>query len=260
MMRPLSKRPNGRSAFTLIEIMISIGILAMVVAAIYSTWTAILRASKSGKDAAAAVQRARITGRIIEEALGSTLFFTQNQGLYAFVAKNGDDAQLSFVAKLASSFPRSGTFGDLDVRRVTFALESSRDSGGRELVMSQMPLLNKEEDVDEKRYPVVLAKNVREFKTEFWDLKTEDWIDEWKQTNQLPPMVKVTLKLADAAHSSMVREEVMRVVSLPSVAVDPRWQPWTRGQGARGGVPPAPGTTPPGATPNPAILNNPPPQ
>src|SRR5205814_2813945 len=50
--------PRSRG-FTLVEILVAIGILALVLAAIFSSWTAILRASKTGLDAAAAVQRSR---------------------------------------------------------------------------------------------------------------------------------------------------------------------------------------------------------
>ena len=39
---------RGLRAFTLVEILISIGILGLVLVAIYSSWTAILRASKVG--------------------------------------------------------------------------------------------------------------------------------------------------------------------------------------------------------------------
>src|SRR4051794_40200498 len=53
-------RPSSISAFTLVEIMIAIGILALIMTAIFSTWTAILRSTKVGLDTAAAVQRARI--------------------------------------------------------------------------------------------------------------------------------------------------------------------------------------------------------
>src|SRR6476661_8658355 len=82
-------RASLSQAFTLVEILIAIGIFSMVLAAIYSTWTAILRASKVGLEAAAAVQRARIAGRTIEESLGSVQSFSLNQNYYAFVAANG---------------------------------------------------------------------------------------------------------------------------------------------------------------------------
>jgi len=241
-------RRGAKAGFTLVEILVAIGIFSMVLAAIYSTWTAILRSRKVGLDAAAAVQRARITGRTIEETLGSVQSFAANNNYYAFVAENGSDATLSFVSRLSPSFPRSGKFAGLDVRRVTFSLESSPD-GARQLVLRQTPLLM-EMDKDEKNYPLVLAKNVKEFKTEFWDTRLQDWIDEWKQTNQIPALVKVTLKLADTAFSSQVRQAVTRIVSLPSVMVQPIWQvprilPGVGAPGQPGGQPGMPGV--PGA-------------
>ncbi|HTL18319.1 MAG TPA: type II secretion system protein GspJ, partial [Patescibacteria group bacterium] len=154
--------------------------------------------------------------------LGSVQSFSLNQNYYAFVAENGSEATLSFVSRLSPSFPRSGKFAGLDVRRVTFSVESSPE-GGRQLVLRQTPLLM-DMDKDEKEYPLVLAKNVKDFKTEFWDNRLQDWIDEWKQTNQLPTLVKVTLALADNAYSSQVRQAVTRIVSLPSVTVLPNWQ------------------------------------
>lgn len=219
-------RPSGfglrASAFTLVEILIAIGIFSMVLAAIYSTWTAILRSSKVGLGVAAAVQRARIASRTIEETLGSVQSFAANRNYYAFVSENGSQAMLSFVSRLSPSFPRSGKFAGLDVRRVTFSLEQGRD-GSRQLVLRQTPLLM-ETDKDEVNYPLVIAKNVKEFKSEFWDTRLQDWIDEWKQTNQIPTLVRVTLKLGDSAYSTQVGQQVTRIVSLPSVTVQPGWQ------------------------------------
>src|SRR4029450_7111671 len=110
----------------MLYIMVAIGILALVLTAIYSTWTAILKASKSGQKAAATVQRSRIVVRMLEDSITSAQLFAANNKYYGFVAENGDEASLSFVARLAKSFPRSGRFGDLDLRRVTFSVESGR--------------------------------------------------------------------------------------------------------------------------------------
>jgi type II secretion system protein J len=243
-----------RRGFTLVEILIAMGILSLVLAAIYSSWTAILRASKTGLEAAAAVQRARMAARTIEESLGSAESFAAHVQVhpeyYAFVADNGDKAMLSFVTRLGPSFPRSGKFGDLDLRRVAFAVESSPE--GKQLVLRQCPLLM-EMDKDEQALPLVLAKYVKEFKTEFWDIRLADWVDEWKTTNQLPVMVKVTLKLGANAYSSQVREQITRFVSLPSVAVMPMWQVSRGGPGMPGGPGGPgglgnPGGLPPGST------------
>ena len=79
-------------------------------------------------------------------------------------------------------------------------------------------------DIDEKEHPLVLAKNVQEFQIQFWDAKLNDWTDEWLQTNQLPRVVMVTLKLSDKPHSTQPTEEITRIISLPATAVPPGWQ------------------------------------
>jgi len=209
-------------AFTLIEIMIAISIFSLVLAAIYSSWTAILRARKVAGDATASIQRARISIRIIEDSLGSVESFVRNANYYSFVGENGSEASLSFVARLAKSFPRSGKFGDLDLRRLTFTVEKGYDNS-RQLVLRQTPVLM-DMDIDEKEHPLVLAKNVQDFQLQFWDMRLNDWTDEWTQTNQIPKLVMVTLKLSDSPYSTQVQEEVTRIVSIPAMAVQPGWQ------------------------------------
>jgi type II secretion system protein J len=232
------------AAFTLIEILIAIGILSLVIAAIYSSWTAILRSAKVGQDAAAAVQRSRIVLRVLEDSLSSAQNFALNPVHYGFVAENGDEASLSFVARLSKSFPRSGRFGDLDVRRVTFSVDQKS-----QLVLRQSPLVM-EYDIDEKEHPIVLAKNVREFSMMFWDVRKREWIDEWKNTNQIPRLIQFTVKMADSANARAAQEEVSRIISIPAVTVQPMWQmqrmPMVPGQAPPPG---APGTVPPGTVP-----------
>ena len=55
------KRTSAK-AFTLIELMLAMGIFAGIMAGIYASWYTIIRGSKSGLEAAANVQRARIVG------------------------------------------------------------------------------------------------------------------------------------------------------------------------------------------------------
>jgi len=243
-------------AFTLLEMLIAIAIFSLVLTAIYSTWTAILRSARSGQQAAATVQRSRIVVRVLEDSLGSALCFFQNQRYYGFVAENGSEALLSFVARLSPDFPRSGNFGDFDVRRLTFSVEPGPDSS-RQLVLRQVPLmmdLNSGSDnriiVDEKNHPVVLAKNVKEFKFLFWDQRRNDWVDEWKMTNQLPKGIVVTLKLADTARAGSAEQEITRIISLPAMGVQALWQMprGFPGMLGPGGIQP-PGATPPGVMP-----------
>lgn len=246
---------NGPRAFTLVEVMVAIFILAIIVAAMYSTWTAIVRGAAVGRKAAADVQRSRMAMATIEEALSSARSFGADIQHYSFEAENGSKAYLSFVAKVAASFPRSGRFEPFDVRRITFSVEPAADNAG-ELVLRQTPLLM-EMDVDEEEHPIVLARDVKSFSMEFWDTRSGEWMDEWTQTNQLPPMVKVSLQFSDSGQNTRVRQELSRLVALPSVTVPSGWQaPGARGGGGlqtiRPGENPVPGGNPlPGPGPIP---------
>lgn len=202
--------------FTIIEIMTAMAIFGMVVVAIFASWQAIAKGSASANRAVARAQRSRVALRTIEEALGATRSFTADIKYYTFDADNGSEAYLSFVSTLPSSFPRSGRFGEFNVRRVTFSVEQGPNNS-KQLLLRQSRLLTDMEE-DEQNFPVVLANDVKKFEMEFWDKQKADWIDEWTQTNQLPQMVKFSLQLGGE------QNEVTRIVALPSVAVQPSWQ------------------------------------
>jgi type II secretion system protein J len=227
----------------MLEILIAVTILTIIIVAIYSSWTAILRASKAGRDLSAAVQRSRIAIRVLEDSLTSAQSFVANQPYYGFLAENGSEPMLSFVARLSKSFPRSGKFGDLDVRRVTFSVEDEQ------LVLRQVPLVM-EPDIDEKEHPIILAKHVKDFELKMWDPRANDWVEDWRQTNQIPRMVMFTLRIADNERLSQPNQEINRIISIPSVAVQPVWQaPRVTGV-PPGAVPPGGGAgavTPPGS-------------
>lgn len=203
--------------FTIIELITAMIIFLIVVTAIFSTYTAVTRGAMAANRAAIAAQRSRVALRTIEEALGAARSFVADSEYYTFDADNGTEPYLSFVARLAPSFPRSGRFGEFDVRRVTFSVEPGPDWGKR-LVLRQNPMLM-DMDEDEQNYPVVLADDVREFQMQFWDKKKTDWQDEWTETNQLPQMVKFVVQFGGGDPQSPPEEEITRIVALPAIAV-----------------------------------------
>jgi hypothetical protein len=202
-----------------------------VMMAIYSSWTAILRSSKVGLDAAAEGQRTRMAMRALQEALGSAELFTANIRHYAFVADtSGNFAGISFVARLPASFPGSGLFGDQTVRRVTFAVERGPNSLNQ-LVLRQSPLLEPIEGAA-RPYSIVLAPNVRVFQLEFLDTNTFEWLPEWVSTNQLPKVVKIAANFGLGRGAVRQDDVQIQTVALTAVAIPPL--------GRRGGVSPLP--------------------
>jgi type II secretory pathway pseudopilin PulG len=243
-------------AFTIIEVMLAIGIFMMIIMAIYSVWTGILKASKACRSAADSAQRARVAMRAVEDALTTAQMFTANMPpqsqvpYYSFIADmNGDFGSLSFVAHLPATFPGVGRYGDQIVRRVTFTCEREKD-GTIDLIMRQGPMLMAMEKEFEP-YSLVLAKDVQMFGFEFWGQPDPirkplefEWLDHWDSTNSLPKLVRVGLSLGKTAKAGEGQDLVVKVVALPASAVQPDWQ---NPLGGPGGIP---GGIPGGGKPN----------
>jgi len=215
-------RANFRHAFTLIEIMVALAIFTLVIGAVYATFVSVMRASRVGLDAAAQAQRQRIALRTIEDSLMCIQSFQASQRYYSFIVANGDAPVLSFASRLPEVFPRNGKFPGLNLRRLTFTLEADPD-GAKNLVLRQNPIL-KDMDEDEQKYPLILARNVKTFIIECWDTNKYDWVDEWDDTNSIPPMLRVGLvlggntALGDAAPDySVVRAFAMPSIMMPTI-------------------------------------------
>jgi len=231
----ISRRKN-LAAFTLLEIMVAIALLAMILIAIYSSWNSILKGTRVGLDAAAAAQRVRITMRTLHDSLLCACMFSASPTNYAFAVDSSEDfSTLSFVARLPKSFPRNGKFGDLTTRRLTFAVESEPGSNTRQLVLRQRPLIM-DFDKDEMEFPLVLARDVTKFIVEYYDPRTGDWLSEWAASNTLPREVKITLGLGRLDQFSSHPQDVMvGVVALPALPVPQQWQ-IPLGGGGNGGL------------------------
>ena len=213
--------------------------------AIYSSWSAILRAARAGQIAAAEAQRTRVALRAVEQALGSTELFLENIRYYAFMADtSGDFAAVSLVSHLPPSFPGSGLFGDQSVRRVTFSVEPG-NNGQNQLLLRQTPLLEPPDTAAEP-YKIVLAPNVREFKMFFFDTNVMDWVEEWLWTNRLPRMVRVQMAFGDPRRGPQLPEDIAsRTIYLASAAIPREAQiPVNRGGAIRTPGVPTPGVDP----------------
>jgi len=245
------KNQSHCRAFTLVEIMIAIAIFSIVVAAIYSTWVLILRASKTGMEAAAQVQRERIAIATIEDSLTCVQSFQASMPYYYFLVQKGDQPMLSFTARVPDIFPRNGRFGDFNLRRLTFTVEPGPDATGseRDLVLRQNPILMNL-DGDEQLYPLVLARNVKDFVVECWDTNAMQWDDEWVNTNSIPPLVRVSLLLGSSADSgSAATLAITRLIALPSITMPTIVQMPKGVGGPRGGPPGGSPSGAPGGSP-----------
>jgi hypothetical protein len=216
--------------------MIAMTIFSLVLAAIYSSWDLIWRASRVSRAAAAQVQRQRVAIHTIEDALTCIQSFQADMRYYSFVV-NEDPPELDFTARLPDNFPRNGKFGDLNVRQLQFTLAAGADPAEKDLVLRQKPILL-DLDADEQKNPLVLARNVQTFKVECWDTNMAEWTKEWDNTNAIPPLIRVKLVLGGKNNdfgNAAPTLSVTRVIAVPSQTMPAVVQ--TGGGGPRGGGP-----------------------
>ncbi len=206
--------------------MVAVMVFSMVIASIYATWALVMRASQVGQDAAAQAQRQRVVLRAIGDALMGVESFQASQQYYWFKLENGSEPFLSFVARLPDTYARNGKFvgaangRDASSRRVIFSLAAG-DNGEKDLILRQIPILMPMDD-DEQKYPLVLAKNVKEFTIEWWgsnELNEAEWQTEWddKMTNTIPSMLRVHLVLGvNTVNRSAPEFAATRIYTVPS--------------------------------------------
>jgi hypothetical protein len=210
--------PRHGTAFTLLEIVISISIFTFIMISVIGCWKCIVSGKMIAEDAAASAQRSRIGIKTVVQALTCAELSGQNIQFYGFVTDTtGKFASLSLAARLPSDFPGSGLYGDIVMRRVTFDVEKDNE-GKLNLVMNQSPLLAV---LDERNtpYSIPLARDVNVFMLEFWSVQNGEWEVAWDPTNQLPPMVRVTLGCGHPANNPDVPYDLIcRTVAIPSAA------------------------------------------
>lgn len=222
-------RPASRHrAFTLIEVMVALMIFMIVVAAIYATWALVMRATQVGQEAAAEAQRQRVVMHTLENSLMGIQSFQASQKYYWFGVKNGASPELSFVAHVPGIFPRNGKFMNLqlgrnfNLRRLTYSLKDGAN-GQEDLILQQCPVLmdmeSDEQTFHEQSDPLVLAHDVKTFTIECWDTNQLEWVDEWDNTNSIPPMLRVNLVFDGKDGHQFSADRIFAVPSMMMPAV-----------------------------------------
>src|SRR5262245_13814021 len=225
-----------RAAFTLLEIMVAIGIFMLILTAIYSIWHGIIKGTRSGIKAVQEVQRSRVTMHSIEQALLCARVFTDNITNYYFY---GQPNSVEMTCRLPADFLGMGFVDpNLRMRRVGFYTEASKLGGGDDLIMWHSPMLIDTNAPGGEPYSIVLARDVTRFDLEYVDFRKDEWITDWTYTNTMPKLIRITVGLGKSGSGSFGQDLVSRIIAMPAQPIG----------GLQGGLPnqPIPGMVPPG--------------
>jgi prepilin-type N-terminal cleavage/methylation domain-containing protein len=214
---------NSKAGFTLLEVLVSVAIMALIMLLVWSTQSQSLNSKERIEKRDLLYQYGRVALEKIANDI-SMAFLTKKPGTPSVPAEGV--AAPPIVAELVT-VPRPITFfigedeGDRDRLRLTSMSHLRLISGGKEsdqakimyevessaeeqgvmnLMRTETPWLDAETEV--KGIALVLAENVRDFDLEYYDDRKEEWDKLWNTeiidyTGRLPRAVRITLSLPD---------------------------------------------------------------
>jgi len=215
---------NSKSGFTLLEVLVSVAIMAMIMMLIWSTQSQSLNSKDRIEKRDMVYQQGRVALQKIVDDL-TMAFLAKKSGTAAAAAETGTAPATSVVE--VTTQPRWVTFligedgGERDTIRFTSFSHMRLFSGAKEsdqcklmyevtpsqeerdvlnLTRAAIPWLDAETEV--KSTPLVLASSVRDFDLEYYDDRKEEWGKTWNTetidyAGRLPKAVRITLSLAD---------------------------------------------------------------
>ena len=193
---PVGRGVQSARGFTLIEILLALVLLALLMTAAYSGFSASNRAVRRGEESIDATNKVRVTQQLLRRQIGQalTLAFDQDTGTSAPVLIEGGRDELTYVSALPGYLGQGGAY----VQRIE--LVPGERGGGKQLVFRHA-LLNGFDPADAERWvkqPVVLLEDIEDFTIDYRGLDAEgklgEWDAEWEHRDRLPVLVRVAIE------------------------------------------------------------------
>ncbi len=205
-----------RNGFTLLEVLLSVLILAMISVMIFGSFRSITESIMAAEQAMDSLHHGEIVLEQLVSSLRSTAFYETTPGAYTFLHEKGTgkppDDMLSWVSgTMAFLPPRYPTRQGLN--RIFLSIEEI--DGQRGLAVSAYPHLSDPDDAFvEEVDPWMISPRVLGLQARFYNLTTNTWEEEWLDERQIPAFIEITLFLEALEEGGDLRE-VVRVIDVP---------------------------------------------
>lgn len=210
-------------AFTLLELMLAISILAVVSTVIYLTFSVVTTAWKKGIVLSDNLHHGDFVAEQLVMGLRSAYYVGGRDGspIYGFWTEDGGESEyssdtISWVKVGSALIGKNCPFAE-SPHRVKFTIEEDED-GKKAVAVRAWRLHGQSEDFDpEQLAPIFLSRKVNGFNCKSAYRKIEDeieWMDEWEHTNKLPTVVEITLWLEPLEEGEPLIE-IKRIVGIP---------------------------------------------
>ncbi|MBM3888566.1 MAG: prepilin-type N-terminal cleavage/methylation domain-containing protein [Verrucomicrobia bacterium] len=208
------RRLRRRSGFTLVELLLATLIMAIILTAIYSTWSSSLLALKRGRDLTEGQQHRRALLDIVARSFRAAIFSQENATWYSWeTLDNGDADFVSFVSTdvpVVGAPAQSGS----SAQRIELSLEP--DESGQFVLLARVKnFLAYDLDVAQT---IRIADWVKTLNLRYYDRDNDEWLDTWEKTDAMPASVEIgiTMGSADPGKPDVT---VTKAIDIPCTAV-----------------------------------------
>jgi len=207
----------SRRGFTLLEVMVSVGIISLIGVLIYGAFMGMNRSKNSMGHIADRYQQGRqaierMSREVTAAFISNHKPITQTQTIRqtAFIGHDGSSGdRLDFTAfanqRLAADSHTS------DQAEISFFLAADPETGNNDLVRRISHTID--DDMTRGGIVQVLAENVETFDIKYLDPVTNEWVDDWDSTQaaaqlgRLPSQVWFYVRLADGPRGASIKFE-----------------------------------------------------
>jgi general secretion pathway protein J len=187
-------RHRHHSGFTLLEVLVAIGLLALLLALAYGSIRAAVQATRSGEALIARSEEMRAAQTFLRRQFAGIMplpYDTDMQNGIQYLFEGNADA-ISFVAPMPGYLSRGGPH----VQRL--ALVNHRGTLQLEFNHSQLNGFESGDVVGGEREPVVLATGIASARFEFRQREADGvlgpWTSAWDMPNMLPQQVRLAVE------------------------------------------------------------------
>lgn len=204
--RPKPWRRQARAAFTLIELLVALVIFSLAAAMAAATFWSVTKAWTRGGEMLEQLHYGEFAMDQLVTALRGAAWFPSKPEAFGFWLERD---KASWVTSGTAFLPPDSPLRN-GLHRLSVTVDSAQ--GERGLVVRAWPHLTEDADENDAE-PWLVCPEAEEFACEWYDFDAETWSTDWEETNSLPKLVRVTLKMKKRAEFDE-ELELQRLVEL----------------------------------------------